>query len=104
MAERLKTKLLESDKQVDLVAGPDAYRDLPNLISIVRVSFAHVHSPSALRGARNSATVFDCASFVGWARLQTQGVDFGLGWVGLFLALNISDWFLVVKFNTVGVA
>jgi tRNA-2-methylthio-N6-dimethylallyladenosine synthase len=32
MAERLKTKLLEEEKMVDLVAGPDAYRDLPNLI------------------------------------------------------------------------
>ncbi|ETW04254.1 hypothetical protein H310_04582 [Aphanomyces invadans] len=35
MAERLKTKLLESDKMVDLVVGPDAYRDLPNLIGIL---------------------------------------------------------------------
>jgi len=32
MAERLKTKLLEEEKIVDLVAGPDAYRDLPQLI------------------------------------------------------------------------
>ena len=32
MAERLKTKLLEEDKVVDIVVGPDAYRDLPNLI------------------------------------------------------------------------
>lgn len=35
MAERLKTQLLESDKSVDLVVGPDAYRDLPNLITLV---------------------------------------------------------------------
>lgn len=35
MAERLKTKLLEEEKIVDLVAGPDAYRDLPNLIAQV---------------------------------------------------------------------
>jgi hypothetical protein len=33
MAERLKTKLLESDRLVDVVVGPDAYRDLPRLIS-----------------------------------------------------------------------
>jgi tRNA-2-methylthio-N6-dimethylallyladenosine synthase len=35
MAERLKAKLLEEEKIVDLVAGPDAYRDLPKLISQV---------------------------------------------------------------------
>ena len=32
MAERLKEKLLEEEKIVDLVVGPDAYRDLPNLV------------------------------------------------------------------------
>jgi tRNA-2-methylthio-N6-dimethylallyladenosine synthase len=35
MAERLKSKLLEEEKIVDLVAGPDAYRDLPNLVKDV---------------------------------------------------------------------
>ncbi|MEO5906480.1 MAG: tRNA (N6-isopentenyl adenosine(37)-C2)-methylthiotransferase MiaB [Saprospiraceae bacterium] len=33
MAERLKQSLLEEEKLVDLVVGPDAYRDLPRLIS-----------------------------------------------------------------------
>ncbi len=33
MAERLKAKLLDEEKIVDLVIGPDAYRDLPNLVS-----------------------------------------------------------------------
>jgi tRNA-2-methylthio-N6-dimethylallyladenosine synthase len=32
MAERLKTKFLEEEKIVDMVVGPDSYRDLPNLI------------------------------------------------------------------------
>jgi tRNA-2-methylthio-N6-dimethylallyladenosine synthase len=32
MAERLKAKFLEEEKIVDLVVGPDAYRDLPNLL------------------------------------------------------------------------
>lgn len=32
MAERLKTALLEEEKLVDLVVGPDAYRDLPSLL------------------------------------------------------------------------
>jgi tRNA-2-methylthio-N6-dimethylallyladenosine synthase len=35
MAERLKKNLLEEEKLVDLVAGPDAYRDLPGLIEEV---------------------------------------------------------------------
>lgn len=33
MAERLRTKLLDQEKLVDVVAGPDAYRDLPRLLS-----------------------------------------------------------------------
>ena len=32
MAERLKSKLLEEEKLVDIVVGPDAYRSLPSLI------------------------------------------------------------------------
>ncbi|MDX2413836.1 MAG: tRNA (N6-isopentenyl adenosine(37)-C2)-methylthiotransferase MiaB [Bacteroidales bacterium] len=32
MAERLKEQLLEADKMVDIVVGPDAYRDLPRLV------------------------------------------------------------------------
>jgi len=35
MAERLKAELLEEEKLVDIVAGPDAYRDLPNLVEEV---------------------------------------------------------------------
>jgi tRNA-2-methylthio-N6-dimethylallyladenosine synthase len=35
MAERLKNKLLEEEKIVDLVVGPDAYRDLPGLVGKV---------------------------------------------------------------------
>jgi tRNA-2-methylthio-N6-dimethylallyladenosine synthase len=34
MAERLKTKLLDEDKLVDIVVGPDSYRDLPNLVRV----------------------------------------------------------------------
>ena len=35
MAERLKDKLLEEEKIVDLVVGPDSYKDLPNLLNEV---------------------------------------------------------------------
>ena len=33
MAERLKSDLLEQEKLVDIVCGPDAYRDLPKLVA-----------------------------------------------------------------------
>ncbi len=36
MAERLKEKFLEEEKIVDLVVGPDAYKDLPNLLQEVQ--------------------------------------------------------------------
>ena len=35
MAERLKSKFLDEEKIVDLVVGPDAYKDLPNLLDEV---------------------------------------------------------------------
>ena len=35
MAERMKAKLLDEEKVVDLVIGPDAYKDLPNLLDQV---------------------------------------------------------------------
>jgi len=35
MAERLKEQFLEEEKLIDLVVGPDSYRDLPNLIAQV---------------------------------------------------------------------
>ncbi|XP_077540139.1 mitochondrial tRNA methylthiotransferase CDK5RAP1 [Haemaphysalis longicornis] len=34
MAERLKEKLVEKEKAVDIVAGPDSYRDLPRLLAL----------------------------------------------------------------------
>src|SRR5690606_14369442 len=43
MAERLKSKFLEEEKLVDLVVGPDAYRDLPNLIAKVEEGSGEVN-------------------------------------------------------------
>lgn len=34
MAERLKERVLERDRTVDVVVGPDAYRDLPRLLAL----------------------------------------------------------------------
>ncbi len=44
--ERLKTKLLEEDQLVDLVAGPDAYRDLPRMLAATEDGQAQVRSKS----------------------------------------------------------
>ena len=52
MAERLKEKFLEEEKIVDLVVGPDAYKDLPNLLEEVNegrdaaVSYTHLTLPT----------------------------------------------------------
>jgi len=43
MAERLKAKLLEEEKIVDLVAGPDAYRELPELLEEVDEGYKAVN-------------------------------------------------------------
>ncbi|XP_055383315.1 CDK5RAP1-like protein [Condylostylus longicornis] len=36
MAERLKTEVLEKEKWVDIVAGPDSYKDLPRLLAVTK--------------------------------------------------------------------
>mgnify|MGYP003338727432 CR=1 FL=1 len=41
MAERLKSKLLEEEKLVDIVAGPDSYRDLPKDRKSTRLNSSH---------------------------------------------------------------
>lgn len=34
MAERLKMQIVEKEKAVDIVCGPDAYKDLPRMLSL----------------------------------------------------------------------
>lgn len=36
MSKRIKSKFLEKEKLVDIIAGPDSYRDLPNLIELFK--------------------------------------------------------------------
>ncbi len=43
MAERLKEKFLIEEKIVDLVIGPDAYRDIPNLLQEVEIGNSAVN-------------------------------------------------------------
>jgi len=44
MAERLKDKLLEQDRLVDLVVGPDAYRELPQLLEQVETGHKGINT------------------------------------------------------------
>ncbi|QED39102.1 tRNA (N6-isopentenyl adenosine(37)-C2)-methylthiotransferase MiaB [Antarcticibacterium arcticum] len=66
MAERLKSKFLEEEKIVDLVVGPDAYKDLPNLINEVEEG-------------RNAVNVLlskdETYGDISPVRLQTNGVS-----------------------------
>lgn len=66
MAERLKSKFLEEEKIVDLVVGPDAYKDLPNLIEEVEAG-------------RNAVNVIlskeETYADVSPVRLQSNGVS-----------------------------
>lgn len=66
MAERLKSKFLEEEKIVDLVVGPDAYKDLPNLIKEVE-------------DGRNAVNVIlskdETYGDISPVRLQTNGVS-----------------------------
>lgn len=66
MAERLKSKFLEEEKIVDLVVGPDAYKDLPNLLEEVE-------------GGQNAVNVIlskeETYGDISPVRLQTNGVS-----------------------------
>ncbi|WGK65339.1 tRNA (N6-isopentenyl adenosine(37)-C2)-methylthiotransferase MiaB [Croceiramulus getboli] len=66
MAERLKSKFLEEEKIVDLVVGPDAYKDLPNLLNEVEEG-------------RNAVNVIlskeETYGDIAPVRLQTNGVS-----------------------------
>lgn len=66
MAERLKEKLLESDKMVDMVVGPDAYRDLPMLVETAATG----HSAVNVHLSREE-TYADISPF----RLESNGVS-----------------------------
>ncbi|MFI3285581.1 MAG: tRNA (N6-isopentenyl adenosine(37)-C2)-methylthiotransferase MiaB [Rikenellaceae bacterium] len=66
MAERLKESLLEGDKGVDIVAGPDSYRDLPQLL----------HSAEAgSKGANTLLSTEETYAEISPVRLDKAGVS-----------------------------
>jgi tRNA-2-methylthio-N6-dimethylallyladenosine synthase len=65
MAERLKAKFLEQEQIVDLVVGPDAYRDLPNLIS---------HAEEGEKGVNVFLSREETYADIAPVRLESNGV------------------------------
>lgn len=43
MAERLKETVLEKDRTVDLVVGPDAYRDIPKMLALTSSGYRSIN-------------------------------------------------------------
>jgi len=66
MAERLKTQLLEEEKVLDLIAGPDSYRDLPQLLAEVE---------SGSKAVNTSLSVEETYADVSPLRYDSNGIS-----------------------------
>ncbi len=66
MSDRLKTVLLEEEQLLDIVAGPDAYRDLPRLLEQVE---------SGQRGVNTQLSMEETYADITPVRLGTNGVS-----------------------------
>lgn len=87
MAERLKEKLLEEEKLVDMVVGPDAYRSLPGLIMEAETGQKAVNVLLS-----REETYADIAPI----RLDSNGVS---GFVSIMRGCNNMCSFCVVPFT-----
>lgn len=87
MAERLKSKLLEQEKLVDLVVGPDAYRDLPRLIE---------SAESGLRSINVLLSREETYADISPIRLNTNGVS---AFISIMRGCNNMCSFCVVPFT-----
>jgi tRNA-2-methylthio-N6-dimethylallyladenosine synthase len=87
MAERLKEKFLEEEKLVDMVIGPDAYRDLPKLIA-------------SAEGGEKGVNVFlsreETYADISPLRLDSNGVS---GFISIMRGCNNMCSFCVVPFT-----
>ncbi len=87
MAERLKSKFLEQEKIVDLVVGPDAYRDLPNLIAKVE---------DGERGINVLLSREETYADISPLRLESNGV---VGYISIMRGCDNMCAFCVVPFT-----
>lgn len=89
MAERLKSKLLEEDRLVDIVCGPDGYRSIPHLISLAESEYDDGVANVMLSADETYADVMPM-------RLDTNSVA---GWVSIMRGCNNMCSFCIVPFT-----
>ena len=89
MAERLKTKLLEQDRLVDIVCGPDGYRSIPRLISLAENGYDNGVANVMLSADETYADVMPM-------RLDEDKVS---GWVSIMRGCNNMCSFCIVPFT-----
>ena len=87
MAERLKSKLLEEEKLVDLVVGPDAYRSLPDLI---------IEAGTGQKAVNVLLSRDETYSDISPVRLDSNGIS---GFVSIMRGCNNMCSFCVVPFT-----
>lgn len=87
MAERLKAKLLEEERLVDMVVGPDAYRSLPDLIS---------EAGTGQKGVNVLLSRDETYSDISPVRLDSNGVT---AFVSIMRGCNNMCTFCVVPFT-----
>jgi tRNA-2-methylthio-N6-dimethylallyladenosine synthase len=87
MAERLKSKLLEEEKLVDLVVGPDAYRSLPSLI---------IEAEGGQKGVNVLLSRDETYADISPVRLNSNGVS---AFVSIMRGCNNMCSFCVVPFT-----
>ncbi|KAG0170490.1 CDK5 regulatory subunit associated protein 1 [Apophysomyces sp. BC1015] len=89
MAERLKTKMLEQDRLVDIVCGPDGYRSIPHLISLAENEYDNGVANVMLSADETYADVMPM-------RLDENNVA---GWVSIMRGCNNMCSFCIVPFT-----
>ncbi|KAI9277441.1 tRNA-I(6)A37 thiotransferase enzyme MiaB [Sporodiniella umbellata] len=89
MAERLKSKLLEEDRLVDIVCGPDGYKSIPHLISLAEDEYDGGVANVMLSADETYADVMPM-------RLDTDSVA---GWVSIMRGCNNMCAFCIVPFT-----
>ena len=87
MAERLKSKLLEEEKLVDLVVGPDAYRTLPQLVQ---------EAESGQKAVNVLLSRDETYADISPVRLDSNGIS---GFVSIMRGCNNMCSFCVVPFT-----